>query len=77
MAEISSLDVPPIFLFLTETFIFDDEVEHYNINNYVVHANCNNSYKSGGVIAYARSNLKCHFSNYSFKSCDILKIDTK
>lgn len=76
LTELNVFDELPMFIFLTETFIYDDEIVNYKIDNYTSYANCNNSYKSGGVIAYAKSNLKCEVSTESFTSCDLIKIST-
>ena len=61
LAELINIDESPLFIFLTEIFIYDNEVENYKIDNYIAFANCNNSYKSGGVIVYSRSDIKCEF----------------
>ena len=76
LAELIDIDASPLFIFLTEIFIYDNEVENYKINNYVAYANCNNSYKSGGVMVYSRSDIKCEYSLVNFNSCDILRVNT-
>lgn len=76
LTELSSLNNYPLLIFLTEIFIFDDEVENYKINNYVSHANCNNTYKSGGVIVFSRTGIKCDVISTRLKSADILRVNT-
>lgn len=76
VVNLSTIDDSPMFIFLTETFIYDYEIENYKINNYSIHANCNNSYKSGGVVVFSRNDVECVVTNASFKSCDILRVDT-
>lgn len=76
IAELNVLENSPLFIFLTEIFIFDYEVDNYNINNYVSFANCNNSYKSGGVLVFSRSDVKCKSTSEKLYSADILRLDT-
>ena len=76
LAELINIDESPLFIFLTEIFIYDNEVENYKIDNYIAFANCNNSYKSGGVIVYSRSDIKCEFFFSNINSCDILRVNT-
>lgn len=62
LSELNSICTSPLFIFLTEIFLFDYEVENYKIENYVSHATCNNTYKSGGVIVLFEKTLNVIFS---------------
>lgn len=77
LTELSACSVLPQFIFLTEVWIFENELENYAIDNYKIFGNCNSNYKSGGVIAYCHRDFDCKVSYASFKSADIISLETK
>ena len=77
VAHIQTLDEPPDILFLTETWIYSNEMEHFNIENYTSFHKCNDSYAAGGVCAFVISDLvnNTTATSLDFKSFDCLKLD--
>ena len=76
LVHLESSQINPDIIFLTEIWLYDDEIDNYKINNYVCHANCNNNYASGGVIVFCRNDIICDISNLPCNSADILRLDT-
>ncbi len=50
LVQLSASDSKPSFIFLTEIWIYENEIDNFKLNNYVSHYNCNNEYASGGVV---------------------------
>lgn len=72
IANLSSFSVFPEIIFLTETHIFDHEISLFSINGYNHLANCNNTYKCGGVSLFIKSNLKNSFNCINSINADFL-----
>ena len=51
VSHVQALSRLPGLLFFTETWIYSDEIDHFNLENYSAFHNCNDSYKAGGVSA--------------------------
>lgn len=60
LSELSNLNISPDFIILTEVWISTDEINFYNINGYNVFRVCNDNYRSGGVVVYAKSRYQCN-----------------
>lgn len=71
-SHLTSLVHLPDLIFLSEIWIYDFEICNYNIPNYTFAATCNNSYSSGGVAVFYRSDLNCVIKNISLNSCDLI-----
>lgn len=76
LVHLESNKINPDFIFLTEIWLYDDEIDNFKINNYVCHANCNNTYASGGVLVFCRNDIVCEASNFSCNSADIIRVDS-
>lgn len=76
LTHLSACDSKPEFIFLTEIWVYDDEIDLYKIDNYVCHSKCNNDYASGGVAVFCRNDMRYTFLSISFVSADILRLDT-
>lgn len=57
VTHVPSLPNIPDLFFFTETCIRDFGVNNYFLNDFVTFANCNESYRSGGVAAFVRNNI--------------------
>lgn len=75
-SELHSLNYCPDFIILTEVWISSHEVKLYNIDGYNIYSQCNNDYRSGGVIVYARSRYHCTIvdSQTDVRSADCLQL---
>ena len=67
----------PSFVFLSEVWINSNELFLYNLDDFVLTGACNNTYRSGGVVAYYDSELNCSSSAYNLSSADIVKLEWK
>lgn len=72
--NLASFKSLPQMIFLSEVWIGSDEVSLYQLDNYKVYDGCNNTYRSGGVVAYVRDNLSCNFKVYKLKSADLMSV---
>lgn len=72
IANLSSLNIYPEIIFLTETHIYDHESTLFSLNGYNHFANCNNSYKCGGVSLFVKCNIKCSFTCKNTLNADFL-----
>lgn len=74
IANLSTFSVFPEIIFLTETHIYDHEISLFSINGYDHVANCNNTYKCGGVSLFIKCDLKYSYSCYNMMNADFLCI---
>lgn len=76
LAYLNSLDDSnwPDLLFLSEIWVYEDFISDFLIPGYNLFANCNSSYRSGGVAVYIKNGLKCCSSNFVSPSFDALKV---
>lgn len=76
VSELSIMSIKPDLVILTEVWIMSNEVNLYKIDGFDMFANCNDSYRSGGVVVYVRSCYRC--SNVDVcsdvQSADCLKL---
>lgn len=72
-AYIMSLDYPPVLICLSEIWIYSHEIQNYKLNSYNLYANCNDSYRSGGIAIFLHEHYKAtSFSVFNFNTCDIV-----
>lgn len=74
VVNLSSFDEYPSIIFLSEIWIFDHELNYYNLPNYECIGCCNNNYRAGGVCAFYDSSLQCVSEAISLNSADVLKL---
>lgn len=66
----------PDLLFLSEIWIYDNEVGTYDIlPNHKLFANCNDNYSAGGVALYIKDDLPYNVYLDKIKSADLLKVE--
>lgn len=70
-ANFRALCLPQIIV-LSEIWIEDCELTSYNIRDYSLHANCNNSYRAGGVAAFVHNDIICSSEKLNFQTADCL-----
>lgn len=58
LIELNNLDRICDILVLTEIWIIDEEICHYNIPGYNTYSNCNLRYRAGGVLVYVNTNIE-------------------
>lgn len=62
---------------MTEIWILSSELTMYNINGYTQYANCNDGYRSGGVIVFVKDGYAATSSALEIKSADTIKVTIK
>lgn len=67
-------NVMPDVIILTEIWIFENEVNNFKIPGYKSFHNCNQSYRSGGVIIFVLEDLSCSESVIDSNTADMLHI---
>ena len=74
VSNLSVLSRLPDFIFVSETWIFDNEKNDFSIPGYDFFHVSNESYSAGGVGVFAKSNLLCRAISYSMESADVIKV---
>lgn len=59
-------------IILSETWIFNEESKHYEIPNYTSYFNCNENYRSGGIVIFVSNRLKVNLIECKMKSADVI-----
>lgn len=78
VAEISTMNVFPDVIILSEVWINEDELKLYSLSNYKSYIKPNNFQRAGGVVIYVKSNLEiisCEPIN--FQTADVIRLDFK
>lgn len=70
LPHILSLSSSPNFIFLTEIWAFDHELDSFKIPDYTLFACCNDSYRSGGVAVYMSNEINSKVSKLNCVSMD-------
>jgi hypothetical protein len=65
LSELSNLKISLDFIILTEVWISTDEINLYSIHGYNVFSCCNNYYRAGGVVIYAKLRYQCNVMGQS------------
>lgn len=73
-AYIGTLKEKPLLIGLSEIWIYDDEVDNYNLDGYSLFVSGNNASRSGGVAIYIRNSLYCNNFIINFSTFDALGI---
>lgn len=74
MLQFGAQNVLPEIIILTEIWIFENEVDNYKIPGYNTFHNCNQSYRSGGVIVYVVECLVCSESVINAQTADMVQL---
>lgn len=75
VTHLQSFDKQPDMIFLTEIWIYECEIVDFNIPGYMFSANCNDTYSSGGVAVFIKTDYNnFEISNSSLGSADMLKV---
>lgn len=61
----------PYIIFMTEIWIFDNEVNFHTINDHNCHAKWNNGYQADGVLILSLKDINCLVSSISLNLADI------
>ena len=64
----------PDLVFVSEIWIYSDEIEHYYLPGYKFHAIRNDTYPSGGVGVFVKAKFNCDVCSISMSSADTIKI---
>lgn len=64
----------PSLIFLSEVWIYDYELNYYNIPNYDIFGCCNGNYRAGGVCVFYDNRLNCICESVPLNSADIIKL---
>jgi hypothetical protein len=75
LLHIQSFHKQPDLIFLTEVWVFDNEVDLYRIPGYKCLYCLNNSYAAGGVCVFVKDEFDCSSCRISSLSSDILKLN--
>lgn len=75
-SEICVLPILPKLIFLTEIWIYENEICNYNVDNFVLYSACNENYRAGGVCVYAHKDFVCDVESINLSSADIIRVDT-
>lgn len=73
-SHLASLNHLPDLIFLSEIWIYNFEVSDFSIPNYTFTATCNDSYSSGGIAVFHRSDLACEIINSNLASADVISV---
>lgn len=79
LADLTTNNILPDLIILTETWINSSEIDFYNIPNYYSIAKCNDELRSGGIIIYIKNSIVCNSNLDVIKmvTADILKISVR
>lgn len=77
LANLAKLDYEIDLIVLSEIWIFEEEVSFYKIPGYTSYANCNNNFRSGGIIVFALNKIKVKNRFIKMQSADILVLEMK
>lgn len=73
--EITTHNLQPDIIILTEIWINSEELNFFKIPNFISYSKCNDDYISGGIIIYVRESITISDSNIiQMQTADILKI---
>lgn len=73
-----SLATQPDLIFVSEIWIYSNEVSDYNLPNYNFKACCNDSYRSGGVGVFINQEFNSFtVKNLNWPSADVLVLDMR
>lgn len=70
-AQLDVLRLPDIVV-LSEIWIEEYEMQNYSLNGYSLYANCNSTYRAGGVAAFVNNNIRCTALNLNLRTADCL-----
>lgn len=68
------LDKPSVIL-LTEIWIFSDEEDFYQIENYRAFYCCNDSGRAGGVVVYVHTDVRCSDIKCLFAKAEVVQLN--
>lgn len=74
VANLSAFPKQPDFIFLSEIWIFSNEVENFSINGYNFYAVPNDNYSAGGVGVFIKSDFNCRSVSCGLSSADAMKV---
>lgn len=74
LLELSQLDELPLIIVLSEVWIYENELDIYKIDGYHHYANCNDSYRAGGIVVYVKDGINVNHDKLNFISADGLKL---
>lgn len=75
LANVETMNNCPSMMFLTEIWIYENELSLYNLNGYNLHANCNETMEAGGVALYIKNDLQYNMIALNLTSADCLRVD--
>lgn len=75
LVHLNSFLIKPDLIFLSEAWIYDEEVLLFDIEGYTFIYCCNNEYASGGVVAFIKNSVSFEYYRYNLNSCDVLKVE--
>lgn len=75
VANLSQLNYEIDIIVLTEIWIFEEEISFYKIPGYTSFANCNEEYRSGGIITFIRDNFDAKDKCIKMQTVDILVLE--
>lgn len=77
-SHLSCMNCLPAIIFLSEIWIYKSECDHFSLDEYNLIANCNESYRAGGVAVFVKKNVQtysCMCLNLS--SADVIVLNVK
>lgn len=74
VSNLQCFPILPDFLFITEIWIYNSEVNLFKIPKYCFYASTNDNYAAGGVGVFIKDNYICNFENINMRSADLLKV---
>src|SRR5436190_15186656 len=77
LAELSKVKNKVSCIVMSEVWISSDEVSLYSIPGYKTYANCNDTYRSGGVMCYLSEEFTVNKIDVNFTTADCLLLEVK
>jgi hypothetical protein len=77
LLELCQMETQPCVIVLSEIWVYDYEIDFYKIDNYICYANCNDTYRAGGIAVYVKDNINVCHDKYNFDSADGIGLSFK
>lgn len=75
VSELSQINTKVDFIIISEIWINEDELNLYKLPGYNVFANCNNTYRAGGVLCFVSENINVSHVGLDMETADSLLLN--